>query len=44
MTNTDPSKQNLSACMEMADYTFTNNGTLEDLYQQIEIVINEFRI
>lgn len=44
MTNTDPTKQNLSACMQLADHIFTNNGTFEDLNTQIETVINEFRI
>lgn len=33
---TDPNKQNLSACMQLADYTFTNNGTFEELYQHVD--------
>lgn len=44
MENTDPNKQNISKCMQLADYVFTNNGTLEELHKQIEDVINEFRI
>jgi len=44
MNNTDPTKQNIAKCMEMADHIFTNNWTLEELHKQIEDVINEFRI
>lgn len=44
MNNTDPTKQNLSACMQLADYVFTNNGTFEELNVQIETVIHEFNI
>jgi len=36
MTSTDPNKQNLSACMKLADYHFTNNGTFEELYRQVD--------
>ncbi len=39
MTSNDPNKQNLSECMKLADYHFTNNGTFDDLYQQIDSVI-----
>ncbi len=35
MTSTDPNKQNLSACMALADFHLNNNGTFEELYQQI---------
>jgi dephospho-CoA kinase len=31
MTSADPNKQNLSACIELADYRFTNDGTIQDL-------------
>jgi dephospho-CoA kinase len=36
MSNTDPNKQNIAACIELADYTFQNDGTFEDLFKQIE--------
>lgn len=36
MESTDPTKQNLSKCIEMADFLIKNDGTLEDLYEQIE--------
>ncbi len=32
----DPNKQNLGKCIEMADFHLTNNGTIEDLYNEIE--------
>lgn len=44
MTNTDPTKQNVAKCMEMADHVFTNNWTLEELHQQIEEVITKLKI
>ncbi len=36
MANTDPAKQNISSCMKMADIMIYNNGTFEDLYQQLD--------
>lgn len=39
LTSTDPNKQNLSACMSLADHHFNNNGSFEDLYKQIDLVI-----
>ncbi|MBC8494581.1 AAA family ATPase [archaeon] len=33
---TDPTKQNLSRCIELADYVFQNNGSFEELYAQVE--------
>ncbi|MFI5220874.1 MAG: AAA family ATPase [Bacteroidia bacterium] len=39
MSSTDPNKQNLSACMKLADYHFTNNGNLEELYKQVDRAI-----
>ncbi|MEI6673275.1 MAG: hypothetical protein WCL02_08445 [bacterium] len=44
MENTDPTKQNIAKCMQLADHIFTNNKTFEELYQQIETTINKFRI
>ena len=43
MTSTDPNKQNLSACMALADYTFTNNGTFDELYLQLDRVIEKIK-
>ena len=38
--STDPNKQNLIACRDRADYRLENNGSLEDLYEQIEKILN----
>lgn len=35
MQSDDPNKQNLSKCIEMADYSFTNNGNIEALLQEV---------
>jgi len=34
--NEDPNKMNIFACMKRADYVLTNNGSLDELYKQIE--------
>ena len=44
MTSTDPNKQNLSKCIENADYVFNNNGNLQELNQQIDRVLKELKI
>ena len=36
MISTDPNKQNLSKCIEMANCLLTNNGTIDELYKQLE--------
>lgn len=36
MESEDENKQNLAACMQLADYRFTNNGSFEELYLQID--------
>ncbi len=36
MHTTDPNKQNLSACIHMADYVIINNGGLDNLHRSIE--------
>lgn len=41
MTSADPNSQNISKCIEMADYRFTNDSTQEDLYKQIVEVLKE---
>lgn len=32
----EPTKQNLLGCLALADFKFTNNGTKEDLFKQVE--------
>ena len=39
MQSEDPNKQNLRACINLADHVFVNNGTLEDLHKQIDDVM-----
>ncbi|MDR2084719.1 MAG: AAA family ATPase [Bacteroidales bacterium] len=38
---TDPNKQNLKKCIEMADYHIKNNGSIEDLHKEIEKIIEK---
>ncbi len=40
-TNTDPTKGNLRRCIELADYKFTNDGSLDELFTQIDKVLAE---
>lgn len=39
MQNEDPSKQNIAKCIQLADFVFTNNGSIEALHKQIEEII-----
>ena len=39
MDNTDPTKQNIGKCIQLADHIFLNNGTIEELDKQIEAVM-----
>jgi|LZCG01.1.fsa_nt_gb dephospho-CoA kinase len=39
MDSEDPNKQNLKKCIEMSDYLFQNNGSIEDLYLEVEKVL-----
>ena len=41
MTSTDPNKQNLQKCREMADFVFINDGSIEDLHFQTEKVLKK---
>jgi len=41
MNSDDPNKQNLHACIQQADYVFSNNGTLEALTLQVETALKE---
>lgn len=44
MQSTNPNHQNLAECIRQADYTFSNNGTIEELHQQIEKVLVHLNI
>ncbi len=41
MTATDPNKQNVGACMQMAHHHVTNNGTFDELYKQVDAVLGK---
>ncbi len=41
MNSTDPNKQNLRKCIDMADFVFSNNTSKEDLYAQLFTVLNK---
>jgi len=36
INNSDPTKQNLTKCINMANYKFENNGTFKNLYKQVD--------
>ncbi|MEI6820957.1 MAG: AAA family ATPase [Bacteroidota bacterium] len=40
MNSNDPNKQNLRKCIEMADYKFDNNGSIEELYSEVGKVLD----
>ena len=37
--NSDPNKQNINACIKMADYVINNDWNLEDLHKQLDEII-----
>lgn len=39
MTSNDPNKQNLKKCIELADCTLMNNGSIEELYSDLILVL-----
>ena len=39
MSSTDPNHQDIGRCMQMADYVFNNDGDFEELYRQVEQVL-----
>ena len=39
MESTDPNKQNLKKCIEMADFVIENNGTIEELNSKLEEIL-----
>lgn len=43
MNTSDPNKQNLSKCIDMADYKFNNDGDLESLHKEVENVLKKIR-
>jgi len=41
MQSTDPNKQNLLKCREMADFIINNDGSIEDLNHQVSKIIKQ---
>jgi dephospho-CoA kinase len=41
MNNTDPNKQNLAQCIQMADFFILNNSGINELEQQVEHIIQK---
>lgn len=43
-TSINPNNQNLKRCIELSDFQFLNNGSINDLYNQIEKVLSKLTI
>lgn len=41
MSSEDPNKQNLKKCISMADYSFDNDGNIDELYKKIDTVLEK---
>jgi dephospho-CoA kinase len=41
MSSNDANKQNLGKCIKLADYVFLNNGSVKELYDKVETVLNK---
>jgi len=39
MSSTDPNKQNLRRCIELADYSIENNSSIDDLHNSLEKIL-----
>lgn len=44
MESTDPNKQNLKKCIEMADFVIENNGTIAELNKKIEEILEIIQV
>ena len=40
MNSDDPNKQNIARCIALADYIFTNDRSINDLYKHLEEVLS----
>ncbi len=41
MRSEDPAKQNIAACMAVADYVLCNDGTQEELHRQVDCILGQ---
>lgn len=44
MDATDPNKQNLRKCIERADYSIINNGSVTELQREVDNILQELKI
>lgn len=44
MHSTDPNQQNIGRCVALADYKLVNNGTVDELYAQVEQVLRTIQV
>ena len=42
-TSNDPTKQNIQACMEIADYNINNNWTRDELYKKVDVILGKVK-
>ena len=42
--SSNPGVQNIQACIKEADFVILNNGTMQELYQKVDITLNRLRI
>lgn len=40
-TSEDANKQNLKKCIELADFIVLNNGSIENLHQQVDVILKK---
>lgn len=43
MISDDPNKQNLARCIDMADYRFENNGSIDQLLKEVRKVMDKIK-
>ncbi len=43
MKSDDPNKQNINACMELADFKILNNGSYAELYDKIDLILKKIK-
>ncbi|MEI6574882.1 MAG: AAA family ATPase [Bacteroidota bacterium] len=41
MDSVDPNKQNIRKCIQMADFTLTNNSSTTELFVKLELILNQ---
>jgi dephospho-CoA kinase len=44
MNSDNPNNQNLKKCIELADFVFDNNASIEDLHKELDKVLSKLKI